>query len=679
MLQQTTKHVVKKSKDFKAINFSFNASAHAFKIISDNLYSKPVEAIVRELSCNAVDSHKKAGREDKPFQVKLPNRMDNTFFIRDYGTGLTPQEIREVYTVVFKSDKTHTNDYVGCFGLGSKIPFSIVSQFSVESVSKGKKWIYSAFLDENRIPAIADISEGGFDTDEEDGVKISFSVPQDKVYDFVNAAKEVFPYFDLKPEIHGANVSFEEIEYSVFKEGLYGFRKHTDYNSKPLAIMGNVCYTIDNGSVGTLIPKELDLFFEVGELTPTPSREHLQYDERTKTVIIEKYNQFVKTFVDDTLKQINEADSLIEARIQLDFLRSQSFVTRKEEIDGRARWKDGPFERISNLTLPHKIRAFDSGSEMTSWHYKDMVCSRLLYFKGRFVIPDEKTGFIAKSRYASKIGKRHILLSSDNVERLEQINCLKFNVGFHDNYFIKSSELDKPPRDQLSSRPGMARGIFKVFKIGYGDRASSYWRDMQNGEKLDETVYYVFASRGRWNHTPDNVSMRPSRLSKVVVSLRAVGFSPIIVGVLPSAKKKIPKTWKSLNEIKPAVEWLLGDQKVERKLLTKYAKDHYDFLEDLTKDFLFDNNLVDSLKDPSLKRLIVSAKENPTTEAVSSLAILANLFGLDMQAKYDKIKEEISMLKEKYSILSRIDMYYIKDKEASQIYNFLNLIHEKEK
>src|SRR3990172_92919 len=92
--------------DAEVIGFRINASAHAFQILSSRLYSDPLRAIIRELSTNAADAHMAAGNTDKPFDVQLPNTMNPYFIIRDYGTGLSPDDIRNVYTVVFESDKT---------------------------------------------------------------------------------------------------------------------------------------------------------------------------------------------------------------------------------------------------------------------------------------------------------------------------------------------------------------------------------------------------------------------------------------------------------------------------------------------------------------------------------------------------------------------------------------------
>jgi hypothetical protein len=68
--------------------FRIRNSAKAFSILSSGLYANKVRAIIRELSCNAIDSHTAAGKADTPFDVHLPNSLEPWFAIRDYGTGL---------------------------------------------------------------------------------------------------------------------------------------------------------------------------------------------------------------------------------------------------------------------------------------------------------------------------------------------------------------------------------------------------------------------------------------------------------------------------------------------------------------------------------------------------------------------------------------------------------------
>ena len=67
----------------------------AFKILSDSLYSDSKTAILRELSTNAIDAHKSANNMGQPFEIKLPNIMDPTLSIKDYGIAASRDKDEE--------------------------------------------------------------------------------------------------------------------------------------------------------------------------------------------------------------------------------------------------------------------------------------------------------------------------------------------------------------------------------------------------------------------------------------------------------------------------------------------------------------------------------------------------------------------------------------------------------
>ena len=66
--------------------FTIAATGKAFKILSDGLYSDKIRAIIRELSCNARDSHVAAGNA-APWSIHLPNMDEPWFSVEDFGTG----------------------------------------------------------------------------------------------------------------------------------------------------------------------------------------------------------------------------------------------------------------------------------------------------------------------------------------------------------------------------------------------------------------------------------------------------------------------------------------------------------------------------------------------------------------------------------------------------------------
>jgi len=147
---------VRKSDTFVSSDFRIESSPEAFRILSDGLYSDKIRAVIRELSTNAVDACVEAGTLDTGgYVIHLPNTLEPSFSIRDYGTGLTHEEVIGLYTTYFGSNKTHSNKFTGQLGLGSKSPFAYTDSFTVTSWTDGSKRCYNAHISAAGYPAIA--------------------------------------------------------------------------------------------------------------------------------------------------------------------------------------------------------------------------------------------------------------------------------------------------------------------------------------------------------------------------------------------------------------------------------------------------------------------------------------------------------------------------------------------
>ena len=76
-------------------------NSKAFRVLSDTLYQNKIGSIVREISCNALDGHIANGNRDVPFTIHMPDAFEPWFSVRDYGIGLSPDAMAEVFTKYF--------------------------------------------------------------------------------------------------------------------------------------------------------------------------------------------------------------------------------------------------------------------------------------------------------------------------------------------------------------------------------------------------------------------------------------------------------------------------------------------------------------------------------------------------------------------------------------------------
>lgn len=285
--------------------FTIDATPEAFEILSSGLYSDRIRAIVRELSCNAYDSHVVAGKADVPFDLQLPNALNPTFVIRDYGTGLSHEQVMSLYRTYFRSTKTNSNDVIGQLGLGSKSPFSYASTFIVESYYQGTKRIYSCYKNEKNFPAV--VLMGEEPTDQPNGLSVSIAVRGVDVDKFETAARKTYMYFKTLPNVTGVPY-FQPYSVAHHVAGDSWTIRDAYYAagmSGAYVIQGQVPYPVDatilqeNGLTGNallLAQADVDITLPIGSVSPAPSREHLSYNHTTIISLIDAFNKAAEQF-----------------------------------------------------------------------------------------------------------------------------------------------------------------------------------------------------------------------------------------------------------------------------------------------------------------------------------------------------------------------------------------------
>jgi hypothetical protein len=293
-------------------SFKMKSSRKAFQILSD-LYSDKPLAIVRELGCNANDSMVAAGKKDRPFHIHLPNSLEPWITIQDFGTGISHQNIYDIYSTYFESTKTNTNEQIGCLGLGSKSPFCYTDNFSVTSIHEGVKRIYNAYFAQDGNPTIALMSQDN--TDEENGVAVQIPVKEKDFSTFIVAVLKAFRFFDVKPSISGGTIEWSDEKPTFSGEDWMFLDSSNQWEA--FAIMGGVTYPIDHYKVAdkynNIVRKGVVLKFQMGELDFAPSREHLSYDDATIKAINDKLEKVLTEIKTKAKEQIESKDNILDS------------------------------------------------------------------------------------------------------------------------------------------------------------------------------------------------------------------------------------------------------------------------------------------------------------------------------------------------------------------------------
>ena len=94
-----------------------------------NRYANPYIASLREYLTNAIDSHIVSG-QTKPVEVTLPTAMSPEMSIRDFGEGMSGDDIVNIYANVRVTTKDKSDLEHGGLGIGSKSGLAYCTQFT---------------------------------------------------------------------------------------------------------------------------------------------------------------------------------------------------------------------------------------------------------------------------------------------------------------------------------------------------------------------------------------------------------------------------------------------------------------------------------------------------------------------------------------------------------------------
>ena len=398
-------NIVEKSGEQESHGFSIEASAKAFFILSDGLYSNKVKAVVRELSTNAYDSHVDQGVADQPFDVHVPTRLEPIFYVRDYGTSMSHEDCMQLYTTYFRSTRNDSNDAVGCLGLGSKAPFAYVDSFTVEAYLDGTRRLYTAYKDESGSPVFSLMDED--ETNEPNGIKVSLSVNRYDVFDFQREAREVYKFFKVRPNFVGAPIDF--LDGTISLSGSHWEFEHGVHDNH--LIMGQIAYPIHPEQIKDEVAcqflcnsKGLNIYASIGDVDITPSRESLSYNAATKDKITKIVNAISTEIATSMEEQISSQDSLFRARIKYIELSNQCHSVRvaMKALDKNLSWHGQDLFKtmIGSNIETGKVDVVHY--HQTSWRKKIDVSHDIdkIHFRSdtQFIVNDLKRGGISRIR-----------------------------------------------------------------------------------------------------------------------------------------------------------------------------------------------------------------------------------------------------------------------------------------
>ncbi len=540
-------------------------------VLSNTLYTDKIAAVLREYGCNACDANVEAGKGDEPIEVRLPNRLEPTCAIRDYGFGMTEDQMRNTFCRLGRSTKRASNEFTGMLGIGSKAGFAYGDSFLVTSFVGGTKTVYNAFRDKGA-PQLAKMHEAA--TDEPDGVEIKVPVRTADIAEFAVKAERIYRFFKVRPRIIGVDVHFNDAETTFAGTGW----RYTGCG-RSFAIMGNVGYDLRGDAMGEVHPavKELislgvELTFDIGELEIAANREGLQYRDLTKASVSERLkvvrNEIGKIFTD----KISEAPTLWEAHAlygeAFEQYRQRGTVrTLKGVVDGKVSWHGTEITtgrvHIENKEQDDEVSLVSYAGQGYSHRLRkeDAPCWVYANDRAKFCINDMPRKTISHSRVQ---GYFRALPNADG----QVLIVCTFADDKAQARFWQRRRLDGAPTILMSSitpwsnaaqgggtspGPKNSKHSAKVFTLDESKRhsgaCSSWWVQTTADLKDDAGVYVVIDTFKAKEPGQFGSLQEPALFQNKVVKLRQAGLiDGPVYGFKHDRLNKLGKKWVKLDD-----------------------------------------------------------------------------------------------------------------------------------
>lgn len=696
--------------------FRIRNSAKAFNILSSGLYANKIRAIIRELSCNAVDSHVAAGKSDTPFDVHLPNALEPYFSIRDYGTGLSHEQVTQIYTTYFESTKTNSNEFIGALGLGSKSPFSYTDNFTVTAIQNNKKGIYTAFINEQGVPSIALMMEE--ETTDPNGVEVRFAVDDRYDFDkFRSEARYVYEYFKLRPVISG-NAIFE-FKDPTYKEenivpGVHYVGEGHSRNS--YAIMGNIKYPIEVpnaekalGGLHGLLGCGLVMEFNIGELDFQASREGLSYIPETIQAIKAKLEALNAQLAVHIANEADKIDNLWERALYLnkrhqDYLFTHAvakycndtnfelFTPQQSRWDALKQFKLDVNELANKYNIviksftksnsyaacstnkPHNGYTMVTGQQVLDQSWQIRVSDDVY-----FVVNDTKIGATERAKFHWKNSKTKTHRSDVYViEAADKSKPVKTGVFFKalmtppEGQIMKASSLlEKERKSGLGTNVTIMLLEEGARRGRWNSTAPMVWHDAGKADSFDanETYYYLPLSAFQCLGVYSDVKELHYHLQK----------SGLFTGTIYGVRKtdidfiKTQKNWVNLDEFVKGKLSKMGQADVLG--LVKRSIDWNDLYQYNAAKYVTNPNSPYVVLHTTFKDVKAEDQTRKTSlETLCRVYKVQTQANIDPSALIDKYNKEIDGIYKRYPLLKNISKYSTKGEDVAE---YINLVDEK--
>ena len=403
--------------EVKSIGIDTSNINKAIFMLTHKLYSNPLESFLREIVSNGWDSHVVAKKKDEPVVITIEPNVDGStdiskdpielfqnskFYnisIRDYGTGMAPEDFDQYYMSLLATTKDTSDELIGGYGIGRFTAITVSSNALINNYYNGK--LYSFLLAKEGVE-IKILKLAETDTDEVNGMQVTVlnvETALQKIFSgihklrfFPNLVINVPEDYDIFIEKfnnrkivdlgNGMKTCSNTGKESIFRYSL--IRNHIEYL---------VDFNSDSSTVSYCAVKN-NISFEIDHrlVSVTPNREELQFVNSTLELLFAenevKYAEYLHRHIE---KLAESTVNLIKDSEDTEFLSVENFVAFQKTKAQSNTLSDGTYVIDSFKTAFNSLLDsfyFDSEYvhskifvDITDWiiRFSDRSSSRSIY------------------------------------------------------------------------------------------------------------------------------------------------------------------------------------------------------------------------------------------------------------------------------------------------------------
>ena len=283
----------------EAIAYTVTMTPTLAKILSSQTYTDKILAAIREPLSNAYDSHIRA-KSTRAAELHLPTPLEPWFSVRDYGTGLTHENVIRLFFSYNVSDKRDTNDEIGGLGIGAKAFYAYTDICTITVWHDGEVRRYAATKSREGLPQ-GQLVETAY-TDQANGVEIRYPVQPRDFHEFHAKTERLMQHLELAIDCNKQlTIDKPDVFYSGVVDGIRIDRLIS--SGDPHIVMGGIAYHVpydiftDHARTRlghTLGHRAMNIYMPIGSVEVSASRESLSATQEDKDKIVDLVDAFVK-------------------------------------------------------------------------------------------------------------------------------------------------------------------------------------------------------------------------------------------------------------------------------------------------------------------------------------------------------------------------------------------------